>query len=98
MDMRNKSSYHAFPLVGLLQIPKFFVHDAKLSQVLYHRVIHLCLDILFSPLKKIAHEGAKMTDPLGRTRRVYTPLASYLVNYPKASMLAGVMGWTSPIT
>jgi hypothetical protein len=39
-----------------------------------------------------------MTDPLGRTRRVFTPLVSYMVDNPEALMLAGVIHKTSPVT
>jgi hypothetical protein len=98
MAVRNKDSYHAFLLVGLLPIPKFFVQNRKLLSTLYHRLIHHCLDILFNPLKKIAHEGALMIDPVGRVRNVYTPLVSYIADNPETQMLAGVMGMTSPVT
>jgi hypothetical protein len=98
MDLRSKSSYHAFLLLGLLPIPKFHTTDKKLLPALYHRVIHLCLDKVFAPLKKIAIDGAMMVDPNGKKRRCFTFLASYMVDHPEARMLAGVIGLTSPVT
>jgi hypothetical protein len=50
MEVRNRASYHAFLLVSLLPIPKFYeaAGDEKLLACIYHRMIHRCLDIVFS--------------------------------------------------
>jgi hypothetical protein len=98
MDVRSRSSYHAFLLLGLLPIPKFYIPAGKVRTALYQRVIHMCLDVAFAPLKRIAVEGAAMVDPYGKYRLCHTFLASYMVDTPEAQMLAGVKGMTSTVT
>ncbi|KAF8880392.1 hypothetical protein BD779DRAFT_1675909 [Infundibulicybe gibba] len=98
MDVRTRSSNHAFLLLALLPIPKFTHKNKKICGVLESRLVHECLDIITQPLKKAAEIGVMMTDPLGYRRYCFTPLAAYIVDTPEATMLAGVAGKTSPVT
>jgi hypothetical protein len=97
-DVRMKSSSHAFLLVALLPCPKFVAKEKGFHGVLENRVIHLCLDIITNPLKLAARVGRMMADPRGYSRFCFTALASYMVDTPEATMLAGVMGKTSHLT
>ncbi|KAG1732353.1 hypothetical protein EDB19DRAFT_1640230 [Suillus lakei] len=90
MAVRNKASSHAFLLTALLPITEF-LHLAKCMQgVLEARLIHHCLDIILKPLKQAAHIGRMMSDPVGNLRYCFTPLASYIMDTPKAAMLTCV--------
>lgn len=97
-DVRMKSSNRAFLLVALLPCPKFIAKDRAVRSVLENRVIHLCLDIITHPLKLAARAGRMMSDPRGYSRFCFTPLASYMVDTPEATMLACVAGKTSHLT
>jgi len=97
-DVRMKSSNHAFLLVALLPCPKFITKVKGFRGVLENRVVHLCLDIITNPLKLAARAGRMMADPRGYSRFCFTALASYMVDTPEATMLAGVMGKTSHLT
>ena len=98
MDVRMKSSSHAFVLTALLPCPKFLIKDRPTHSVLENRVIHLCLDIITHPLKLAARAGRMMADPLGYSRFCFTALASYIVDTPEAAMIACVAGKTSHLT
>ena len=98
MDVRMKSSTHAFVLIALLPCPKFIVKDNGIRGTLENRVVHLCLDIITRPLKIAARIGRMMADPLGYSRFCFTGLASYIVDTPEAAMLACVAGKTSHLT
>jgi len=97
-DVRMKSSNHAFLLVALLPRPKFITKEKGVRGVLENRVVHLCLDIITNPLKLAARFGRMMADPRGYSRFCFTALASYMVDTPEATMLAGVAGKTSHLT
>ena len=98
MDVRMKSSSHAFILVALLPCPKFLVKDWPTRGVLESCVIHLCLDIITQPLKLAARAGRMMADPSGFSRFCFTALASYIIDTPEAALIAGVAGKTSHLT
>ncbi|KAG1745144.1 hypothetical protein EDD22DRAFT_786121 [Suillus occidentalis] len=66
--------------------------------ILEAHLVHQCLDIVLKPLKQAACIGRMMSDPLRNLRYCFTPLASYIVDTPKACMLACVRGKTSPVT
>lgn len=66
--------------------------------VLQDRIVHQCLDVVLEPLKVAAREGIMLSDPTGRSRYCFTPLASYIADTPEAMMLACVGGKTSPVT
>ena len=97
-DVRTKSSSNAFPLIALLPCPKFVAKDRDTRSVLENRLVHLCLDIITNPLKLAARAGRMMADPHGYSRFCFTPLASYMVDTPEATMLACVAGKTSHLT
>ena len=98
MDVRMKSSSHAFILAALLPCPKFLVKDSATRGALESRAIHLCLDVITHPLKLAARAGRMMADPLGYSRFCFTALASYIVDTPEAAMIACVAGKTSHLT
>jgi hypothetical protein len=98
MNTRSKSSTNAFLLTALLPVPKFLHKKKRMKGVLQDRLIHQCLDIVLSPLKQAAAEGVMLSDPIGRSRYCFTPLASYIVDTPEAMMLSVVGGKTSPVT
>ena len=98
MDVRLKTSSHAFVLTAHLPCPKFLAKTRAIRSVLENRVIHLCLDVITHPLKLAAHAGRMMTDPLGYTCFCFTSLASYIVDTPEAAMVACVAGKTSHLT
>ena len=98
MDVRMKSSNHAFVLVALLPCPKFLVKDRAIRGVLENRTMHLCLDVITNPLKLAARAGRMMADPLGYSRFCFTGLASYIADTPEAAAIACVAGKTSHLT
>lgn len=98
MDIRMKSSSHAFVLIALLPCPKFLAKERAVRSTLENRVVHLCLDIITHPLKLAARAGRMMADPLGYSRFCFTALASYIVDTPEATMIACVAGKTSHLT
>ena len=98
MDIRAKSSNHAFILTALLPCPWFLVKDRAIRGALESRAIHLCLDVITHPLKLAARAGRMMADPLGYSRFCFTALASYIVDTPEAAMIACVAGKTSHLT
>lgn len=98
MDIRMKSSHHAFMLLALLPVSKLIHKDKKMRGVLQARLTHECLDFILKPLKTAASIGVMMSDPVGFLRYCFTPLAAYIVDTPEALMLAGVGGKTSPVT
>ena len=65
MDVRMKSSNHAFILIALLPCPKFLHKDCAMDGTLENRTVHLCLNVITHPLKLITHAGCMMADPLG---------------------------------
>ncbi|KAF8550601.1 hypothetical protein OG21DRAFT_1419442, partial [Imleria badia] len=98
MNIRNKASLHTFLLLALMPIPRFLHNTTRMCSVLAARLFHHCLDIILDPLKIAAHIGRMMSDPVGNLCYCFTPLVSYIVDSPKAAMVACVRGQTSPIT
>ena len=66
--------------------------------VLEAHLIHQCLDIVLAPLKQAAKLRVMLSDLWGQSWYCFTPMASYIVNTPKAALLATVRGKTSPVT
>jgi len=89
---------HTFLLATLLPVPKFIHKNKRMKGVLESCLIHQCLDIVLEPLKCAAQLGVMLSDPWGHNRYCFTPIVSYIVDMPEATMLAGVGGKTSPIT
>ena len=98
MDICIKPSTHAFVLLALLPCPKFLVKDRPTCGVLESHVIHLCLDIITHPLKLTAHTGCMMADPSGFSCFCFTAFALYIVDTPKAALIAGIASKTSHLT
>ncbi|KAG1748824.1 uncharacterized protein EDB91DRAFT_1047398, partial [Suillus paluster] len=90
MVTRNKASSHAFLLTALLPIAEFLHPVKRMQSVLEAHLVHQCLDIVLEPLKQAARIRQMMSDPLGNLRYCFTPLASYIVDTPKACMLGCV--------
>ena len=97
MATQLKLSFHSFLLVSLLLIPKFVHKKLQIRGILENHLIHQCLDILES-LKHAAKLSVMLSDPWGHNRYCFTPIASYIIDMPKAAMLSSVGGKTSPIT
>ncbi|KAG1882447.1 hypothetical protein F4604DRAFT_1921634 [Suillus subluteus] len=85
---RNKASSHAFLLIALLPIVDFLHPVKRMQSILEARLVHQCLDTILELLKQAACIGRMMSDLLGNLRYCFTPLASYIVDTPKACMLA----------
>ncbi|KAG1766104.1 hypothetical protein EDD22DRAFT_845149 [Suillus occidentalis] len=98
MVAQNKASSNAFLLTALLPIAEFLHLVKWMQSVLKAHLVHQCLDILLELLKQAACIRWMMSDPLGKLRYCFTPLASYIVNTPKACMPTCVQGKTSPVT
>ncbi|KAG1768243.1 hypothetical protein EV702DRAFT_979542, partial [Suillus placidus] len=98
MSTQLKSSSNTFVLAALLPVPKFIHKNKRMRGVLQDRIVHQCLDVVLEPLKVAAREGVMLSDPTGRSRYCFTPLASYITDTPEAMMLACVSGKTSPVT
>ncbi|KAN0078264.1 hypothetical protein V8E55_010321 [Tylopilus felleus] len=98
MLTRLKLSSNSFMLTALLPVPKFLHKNKRMHGVLEDRLIHECLDIVLQPLKKAAQYSIMLPDPDGKMQYCFTPIASYIADTPKASMVACVRGKTSPIT
>ncbi|KIM62385.1 hypothetical protein SCLCIDRAFT_25115 [Scleroderma citrinum Foug A] len=98
MATQLKLSSHSFLLVTLLPVPKFAHKKSQIRGVLESCLIHQCLDIVLEPLKHTAKLGVMLSDPWGHNRYCFTPIASYIINTPKAAMLSSIGGKTSPVT
>jgi hypothetical protein len=92
MKTRMKASSHCLPLVAFIPCPKFVGVKKGLKGVLENRLLHLSLDIVCAPLKRVCRYGDWISDPLGQRRFGYTPIASYIADSPEAAALAGVGG------
>ena len=92
-----KAFNHARLLLALLPIPTPIANNA-MKGALKACLIHECLDFILEPLKTAACIGIMLTDPAGNHRYCYTPLASYIVDTPESTLLAGVAGKTLSIT
>lgn len=97
-EVRNKASRHAFVPVAFLPVVEFIHTNKRMKSVLSDRLYHQCLDIVVEPLKIAARIGAMLSDPRGHSRYCFTPLASCIVDFPEACLIACVRGKTSPIT
>ena len=98
MATQLKSSSNSFLLAMLLPVPKFVHKNSQIRGVLKNCLIHQCLDIVLELLKRAAKLGIMLSDPWGQSRYCFTPIVSYIVDTPEATMLAGVGGKTSPVT
>ncbi|KAG6328558.1 hypothetical protein ID866_10530, partial [Astraeus odoratus] len=87
-----------FLLLALLPIPQFIHPVTHICSVLEAQLLHQCLAIILDPLKIAACIGCMMSDPAGNVQFCYTPLVSYIVDIPKACMLACIQGLTSLVT
>ena len=96
--MHLKLPSHSLLLVALLPIPKFIHKKKWMRGVLEDCLIHECLNIILEPLKCAATVSVMLSDPWGHNRYCFAPIASYIVNIPKAALLSVVGGKTSPIT
>ena len=85
-------------LLALLPVPKFIEKSREIRGVLESRLIHKCLDFVLKPLKTAAAVGVIMSDPWHGERYCYTLLATYIMDYMEAVIIAGVASKTSPVT
>ena len=88
MDVRMKSSSHAFVLIALLPCPKFPIKNNAIHGALESRAVHLSLDIITHPLKLATRAGRMMAAPLSHSRFCFSALASYIIDTPKAATVA----------
>ena len=98
MSIQMKSSFHVLSVIALLPCPKFTGLKSPYHGVLENHLIHHCLDIICRPLKEAAAHGALMNDSLGRIRLCFTPIITYIIDMPEATVIAGVGGKTSHLT
>jgi hypothetical protein len=97
--IRRGSSNHAWMLLALLPKPKFTgISDTSVARAVRDRVFHRCIRTVLAPLRKVAKEGKHMSDSQGNTRFCFTVLSMYMVDYPEATRLAGVISNTSTVT
>lgn len=97
-SVRRKSSNHGYILLALLPKAVFLNTDREVRRTLRDRVFHMCLRLVLEPLRRIAREGAFMSDPLGSKRWCFTTLSMYMVDLPEATKLAGVTQNCSPVS
>ena len=88
---------HAWRCVAFMPIPKFEVHS-DYQTILQTRLWHSCVDIVTGNLKSAATVGALMSDPAGRLRHCFTPLAAWTADLPEQLMIACVAKNASPVT
>ncbi|KAG2048233.1 hypothetical protein BDR06DRAFT_895929 [Suillus hirtellus] len=98
MCTHTKLSSKVFILAALLPIPQYLHPNQCMRGMLQDHLIHECLSIVLQSLMKAAKLGIMMSDPVGNIRHCFTPLAAYIVDTPKACMLACVQSKTSPFT
>jgi len=99
MKTQLKTSSKAFLLTALLPVPKFLHKNKHMQSVLMDHLIYRCLDIVLELLKQATHEGVMLSDPLSLRCYCFTlQVVSYIVDTPKAMMLSGIGGKTSPVT
>ena len=97
-EYRNKDSYCAFLLLGLLPVAKFRGVRSALNTLLLGRVHHWCLDVCLKSLKDAVKEGTPLRDPLGNIRLCFPALAAYTVDLEEVLKLACVVQKRSPVT
>ena len=85
-------------LLALLLVPKFMEKNRETRGVLESHLIHACLDFILQPLKKAAAVGVIMSDPWHGQWYCFTPLATHIMDYMEAIVMACVDGKTSPVT
>ena len=98
MATQLKLSSNSFLLATLLPVPKFVHKNSQIRGILKNHLIHQCLDIVLEPLKCAAKLGIMLSDLWGQSWYCFMPIVTYIVDMPKAAMLAGVRGKTSPVT
>jgi hypothetical protein len=96
--VRMKATSRAFALIGYLPIVKFLDVTDHEQSMLKARLFHYCLDIILQPLKDAERDGAELSDADGRIRKVHTPLAAWIADYPEQQLLACVSANQSPVT
>ena len=96
--LHNKASAHAYLLLTLLPIAKFTHKTTHVRSLLQDQLVHQALNVVLSPLKTAASMGVMMSDPRGNLRYCFTPLATWIADMPKESLLAGTGAKVSPVT
>ncbi|PPQ76696.1 hypothetical protein CVT24_010903 [Panaeolus cyanescens] len=82
--------------VAFLPIPKTNKRQAKRPefQRFVRQVYHMCLSLVFSPLKETAHHPDIVRCPDGHFRRAIYIIGPYIADYPEQVWLAGIVqGW-----
>ena len=97
-EYRMKSTNDAYQLIALLPVVKFIHPNQRVTTMLADRLYHDCVAHVVAPLKKAAEIGIILSDPLGFTRRFYTPLAANVVDTPESRLCAGVAANASSVT
>ena len=98
MCICSKTSLHAYLLLALLPIAKFTHKMTCVRSLLQDRLVHQALNIVLSPLKTAATIGIMMSDPVGNLHYCFTPLAAWIADTPKESLLAATGLKSSPVT
>ena len=98
MKICNKALAHVFLLLVLLPIPHFMHQNTWICSVLEVQLFHKCLNIIIQPLKMAAYTGRMMSDPVRSSYYCFTPLASFILDLPKAGLMSYIWDLTSPIS
>lgn len=98
MNFCMKGLQRAFLLLALLPVAKFLHSNQRVHDLLHDCLTHVCLDFILKPAKQATTYGIMMSDPLGELHHCFTLLVAYIVNTPEATMLAGILNKTSPVT
>lgn len=96
-DVRMKATSHAWACVAFLPVVSFQVHD-DYQGILKARLWHQCVEIITESLRDVAARGAYVSDPLGKRRRVFTPLVAWTADLPEQQLIAGVAKNASPVS
>ncbi|KAG0696249.1 hypothetical protein DFH29DRAFT_813245, partial [Suillus ampliporus] len=79
-----------FMLMALLPILQYLHPNQQIQGMLEDNLIHKCFSIILQPLIKAAELGIMMSNPVRNICHCFTPLVAYIIDTPKACMLACV--------
>ena len=97
-NVYSKGSLHSHLLLALLPVPSFISKNSRVRGLLSNHLFHQCLDIVLHPLKAAAAIGVMMSYPIDNLWYCYMPLAVYITDTPKQSLVSCMSTRASPIS
>ncbi|KAF8550508.1 hypothetical protein OG21DRAFT_1419570, partial [Imleria badia] len=98
MSTHIKLSSRSFMVTALLPVPKFIHKNKCMCSILEDQLIHQCLDVVLKLVRKAMQFAVMLLDAEGNLCYCFTPIAGYITDTSKATMIACVRGKMSPVT